>query len=48
MISTRDAMHNVINIIHTAVLNIKVPQRVNPKSSHHKESIFFLFNFVSI
>ena len=42
----RDAMYNMINIIDTAAY-MKVLKRLNPKSSHHKEKIFF-FYFVSI
>ena len=35
--STRDIMYNMINIINTTVKY----ERVNPKSSHHKENMFF-------
>ena len=42
-------MYNM-NTINTAVmLYMNVVHRVNPKSSHHQEEIFFyLFNFASI
>ena len=44
-------MYNMINTIDTAVCYIwKLLNRVNPKSSHHKEKtlFFYFFNFVSI
>ena len=43
-ISTRDVMYNMIKIINTLYMKVK---RVNPKSAHHKEKIFF-FYFLSI
>ena len=42
----RDAMYNMINIIKTAVCCIWKLLRVNPKSSHYKEKIFFSFSFI--
>ena len=35
--STRDIIYNMINIINT----IAKYERVNPKSSHHKENMFY-------
>ena len=45
LISTRDVMYKMINIINTAVSQIKVVKRVNPVSSHHKGKIFFFYFF---
>ena len=45
-ISARDVMYNIINIINCFMLCMKVVKRGNPKSSHHKEKIFFSFSLI--
>ena len=38
-------MHNMNNIINTALLYVKAVKRLNPKHSHHKENNFFFYFF---
>ena len=46
---SRDIMYNKINIINTAMLHMKVVNRMTPRSFHHKGKVFFyFFNFLSI
>ena len=40
-------MYNMMTIVTTAVLTYRKIKRVNPKSSHHKEKLFFSFFFSS-
>ena len=42
-IITREVMCNMIKIINTAILYVRVVERVSPRSSHHKERIFFSY-----
>ena len=46
-IRTKDVMYNTINLSKCHMLCMEVVNRVNPKSSGHKEKNYF-FNFVSI
>ena len=39
-------MYSMINVINTAACYMWKLLRVKPKSSHHKENIFYFFNFV--
>ena len=44
-INNRDIMYNMINIINTDTLYVKVVWRVNPESSYHTHKIFFFVLF---
>lgn len=39
-------MYSMINIINTVARCMKAVRRVNPKSSHHKEKIFFSISLI--
>ena len=41
-------MYNMIKIINTVILYMSVVERVNLKSSYHKEKKSFFFYFLSI
>ena len=47
-VSIRDVMYNVMTVTNTAIWYTGKLERVNPKSSHHKEEIVFLFPFFSL